>query len=435
MMSTAQIYQEFLRSRGICTDTRQEVGAKIFFALRGEQFDGNLYVEDALEKGCLLAITEREDLKGKAGTVVVSSVLKQLQELAHLHRMELAPRLIAITGSNGKTTTKELLAAVLSTRFKVLATRGNLNNHIGVPLTLLQLRDEEFAVVEMGANHGGEIARLAGIAAPDVGLITNVGKAHLEGFGSLQGVLEAKSELYAYLATHGGRAIVDGRDQLLLERARELGLALKVAGPGKDLPVDVKLLGQSPTLELELVLGDEAFRVQSGLVGAYNLQNILLASAAGLHFGIPKKSIAEAIGSYIPENQRSQLLEGGGNKVVLDSYNANPTSMREAIGGLLSYATEPTMLILGDMAELGSSSLEEHRQLVRWIGGLGVDRILLAGPQFYQVSEPSDKMLVFRERKDLEAWLEKENPRGYQILLKGSRIMELERVVGLLVRS
>lgn len=435
MMSTAQIYQEFLRSRGICTDTRQEVEGKIFFALRGEHFDGNLYVEEALERGCLLALTEREDLKGRAGTVVVSSVLHQLQELAHLHRMELAPRLIAITGSNGKTTTKELMAAVLSTRFKVLATRGNLNNHIGVPLTLLQIRDEEYAVVEMGANHAGEIARLAGIAAPDVGLITNVGKAHLEGFGSLQGVLEAKSELYAYLATHGGRGIVDGRDQLLLDRARELGLALKVAGPGADLPVEVKLLGQSPWLELELVLGDEAFQLQSRLVGAYNLQNILLAAAAGLHFGIPKKSIAEAIGSYVPENQRSQLLEGGGNKVVLDSYNANPTSMRESISGLLSYATEPTMLILGDMAELGSSSLDEHRQLVRWIGSLGVDRILLAGPQFYQVSEPSEKMLVFRDRKDLEAWLEKENPRGFHILLKGSRIMELERVVKLLVRS
>jgi UDP-N-acetylmuramoyl-tripeptide--D-alanyl-D-alanine ligase len=285
----------------------------------------------------------------------------------------------------------------------------------------------------MGANHAGEIARLAGIAAPEVGLITNVGKAHLEGFGSLQGVLEAKSELFAYLANHGGRAIVDGRDQLLLNRARELGLALKVAGPGEDLPVEVKLLGQSPWLELELVLGDEAFQLKSRLVGAYNLQNILLASAAGLHFGIPKKSIAEAIASYIPENQRSQLLEGGGNKVVLDSYNANPTSMREAIGGLLSYATEPTMLILGDMAELGNSSLDEHRQLVQWIVSLSVDRVLLAGPQFYQVGEPSDKMLVFKERKELEAWLEKENPRGYQILLKGSRIMELERLLPLLV--
>ena len=435
MMSTAQIYQEFLRSTGICTDTRQEVEAKIFFALRGEQFDGNLYVEEALERGCLLAITEREDLEGKAGTVVVPSVLQKLQELAHLHRMKRAPRLIAITGSNGKTTTKELMAAVLSTRFKVLATRGNLNNHIGVPLTLLRLKDEAFAVVEMGANHAGEIAKLAGIAAPDVGLITNVGKAHLEGFGSLQGVLEAKSELYSYLATHGGKGIVDGRDQLLLDRARGLGLAVKVAGPDQDLPVEVKLLGQSPWLELELVLGDERFKLESRLVGTYNLQNILLASAAGLHFGIPEKSIAEAIASYIPENQRSQLLEGGANKVVLDSYNANPSSMREAIGALLSYATGPTMLILGDMAELGDSSLDEHRKLVQWIGTLGVDRILLAGPQFYQVCEPSEKLLVFREREALESWLEKEKPRGFQILLKGSRIMELESLVHFLLEK
>ncbi|RLD92520.1 MAG: UDP-N-acetylmuramoyl-tripeptide--D-alanyl-D-alanine ligase, partial [Bacteroidetes bacterium] len=202
-MSTEQIYKEFLQSSGVCTDTRQVLEDSLFFALRGDQFDGNRFVEDALNKGCRLAITERKDLAGSGRVVVVSSTLEVLQQLAHYHRMQVAPRLIAITGSNGKTTTKELLAAVLSKEYTLLATRGNLNNHIGVPLTLLKLNREELALVEMGANHPGEIAEVARIAAPEVGLITNVGKAHLEGFGSLQGVLDAKSELYAYLAKHG----------------------------------------------------------------------------------------------------------------------------------------------------------------------------------------------------------------------------------------
>ena len=304
-----------------------------------------------------------------------------------------------------------------------------------VPLTLLSLKDETLAVVEMAANHPGEIAELARIAAPDVGIITNVGKAHLEGFGSLQGVLDAKSELYAYLAASGGKAIVDGQDKLLINRARELGAELMLAGPGKDIPVDVKLLKQSPGLELDLVLGDEHFAVQSRLVGAYNLQNILLAAATGLHFGVPMEAIAAAISAYVPENQRSQLLEGGRNRVILDSYNANPSSMREAIGGLLSYASSPVMLVLGDMAELGAASEEEHRELVRWIQGLEVEQVLLAGPQFYQVCEPSDKIVVFRGREELESWLKEEKPEGYQVLLKGSRIMELESLVPLLVKS
>jgi UDP-N-acetylmuramoyl-tripeptide--D-alanyl-D-alanine ligase len=433
MMSTEQIYQEFLRSSGICTDTRQEAAGTLFFALRGEQFDGNSYVEEALRKGCRLALTERKDLEDVKGAVVVPSVLEQLQKLAHHHRMQVAPRLVAITGSNGKTTTKELMAAVLSSDHKLMATKGNLNNHIGVPLTLLSLTSEEIAVVEMGANHPGEIAGLARIAAPDVGLITNVGKAHLEGFGSLQGVLDAKSELYAYLAASGGKAIVDGRDQLLLKRAGDLGVDCQVVGPDKDLPVQVKLLRQTPLLEVELALGQEHYPLATQLVGAYNLQNILLAAATGLYFGVSKGAIAAAISNYTPENQRSQLIKGGRNKVVLDSYNANPSSMREAIGGLLSYATSPVMLILGDMAELGDASEEEHRELLRWIATLEVDRVLLAGPQFYRVSEPSAQMDVFRSRDELEASLGEEKPEGFHILLKGSRVMELEKLIPLIV--
>lgn len=432
-MSIEQIYQEFLRSTGICTDTRQGARGSLFFALRGDKFDGNSFVEDALKKGCSLALTERKELEGSKRVVVVPSTLELLQQLASHHRMQVAPKVLAITGSNGKTTTKELMAAVLAKKYNLLATKGNLNNHIGVPLTLLQLKQEELAVVEMGANHPGEIAELARIAAPDVGLITNVGKAHLEGFGSLQGVLDAKSELYTYLAKHGGSAIIDGQDQILLKKANELGLTYELADPEGELSVAVKLVSQKPRLEVDLVLGGASFPCSTRLVGAYNIQNILLAAAGGLHFGISKAAIADAISNYLPENQRSQFLEGKRNNLVVDSYNANPSSMREAIGGFLSYATPPTMAILGDMAELGAASEEEHRQLVRWISSLEVDRVLLAGPKFSQVSEPSGQISVFNGRDELEDQLREEKPQGYHILLKGSRVMELEALIPLLM--
>jgi UDP-N-acetylmuramoyl-tripeptide--D-alanyl-D-alanine ligase len=432
-MSTEQIYREFLQSSGICTDTRRKVDGSLFFALRGDHFDGNLFVEDALVKGCRLAITERKELEGSARVVVVSSVLEQLQMLASHHRIQVAPRLVAITGSNGKTTTKELVAAVLSCSYRVIATSGNLNNHIGVPLTLLKIRNEEIAVVEMGANHPGEIAELARITAPDVGLITNVGKAHLEGFGSLQGVLDAKCELYGYLAAHGGEVIIDGGDQVLIQKAGEIGVKRKVIAPGGDIKMKMRLVRQTPFLEAEMVLGNEVFPFSTRLVGAYNLQNILLAAGTGLLFGITAEDITGAISGYLPENQRSQMVEGRRNKVVLDSYNANPSSMREAIGGLLTYATSPVMLILGDMAELGEASELEHRELAQWIGTLNVDRVLLTGINFSRVCEPSHHITVFRGRSELEAFLEEEKPEGYQILLKGSRVMELERIIPLLI--
>jgi UDP-N-acetylmuramoyl-tripeptide--D-alanyl-D-alanine ligase len=431
-MSTEQLYREFLQSAGICTDTRLVSEGSLFFALRGEQFDGNLFVEEALKKGCRLAITERAALEGIPGVVVVPSVLDQLQKLANHHRMQVAPRIVAITGSNGKTTTKELVAAVVSTRYNLLATSGNLNNHIGVPLTLLKLDREQVAVVEMGASHPGEIAELAKMAAPDVGLITNVGKAHLEGFGTLEGVLGAKSELYGYLAAHGGEAIIDGGDQLLIKKAEAAGVKSWIIAPHGDLPVTLRLIRQTPFLEVEMMLGDERHSFSTRLVGAYNLQNILLAAGTGLYFGIPAEDIVRALSSYHPENQRSQLVEGRRNSVVMDSYNANPSSMREAIGGLLTYATGPTMLILGDMAELGKASEQEHRELVQWIRTLEVDRVLLVGPNFYRACKPFGNLTVFKGRGDLEAFLAAEQPEGYYILLKGSRVMELERLKPLL---
>lgn len=432
-MTLESLHNEFLQSRGVCTDTRQDAEGTLFFALKGERFDGNRYVPDALRAGCRLAVTDSTSHEGEPGILVTPSPLKLLQELATFHRRKVSPIVLAITGSNGKTTTKELVSAVLSKRYNVLATKGNLNNHIGVPLTLLSLDDEEVAVIEMGANHPGEISTLAGIAAPDLGLITNVGKAHLEGFRTVAGVLNAKGELYEYLARHKGKALVDGADPLLMEKASGTGVERLVIGTGGDLPVTAKIVEQSPYLEVELEIENRKMSLHTMLVGGYNLQNIRQAAATGYRFGVPATEIADAISSYRPENQRSQVVEGGGNRVILDSYNANPTSMREAIGGLLTYASGPTMIILGDMAELGDSSEEEHRELVRWIGTLNIDRVLLVGPIFSDVSEPSASQTVFKERVALESHLEAGKPEGFHILVKGSRVMELEKLQALLV--
>jgi UDP-N-acetylmuramoyl-tripeptide--D-alanyl-D-alanine ligase len=431
-MTIENLHEAFLLSAGICTDSRQDAKGKLFFALKGENFDGNLYVEDALEAGCHLAITETETLEGKPGVWYTPDALKLLQDLAWFHRRYASPEIVAITGSNGKTTTKELVAAILSRKFNVLATKGNLNNHIGVPLTLLSLQDEEMAVVEMGANHPGEIKTLAEIADPGLGLITNIGKAHLEGFGSLEGVLEAKGELYDYLALHEGLALVDGDDPVLIAKATKSGVKTWIVGSGGELNVVAKVIEQVPFLVIELEMEGTIQRIQTGLVGAYNLRNIKMAVAVGLKYGVGAGDMAEAISSYRPNNQRSQVIDGV-NRVTLDSYNANPTSMREAIVGLLEYATDPTMIILGDMAELGDSSSAEHSDLVHWIGTLNIDRVCLVGPNFCATHEPSTHSGVFRDRKELEVHLSSDPPIGYQVLVKGSRVMELERLAPILI--
>ncbi len=432
-MTLETLHKAFLASAGISTDTRRDVRDTLFVALKGEQFDGNRFVSDALEKGCRLAITEDRELDGDSRVVCVTSSLELLQQLANFHRHYVAPKVLAITGSNGKTTTKELVKAVLAKGFEVLATHGNLNNHIGVPLTLLTLEKEELAVIEMGANHPGEIGKLAEIAAPELGMITNVGKAHLEGFGSLDGVLNAKTELYQYLASVNGQAIIDGQDSILSQRATEIGVQSLRVGANLELQVTGKIIRQSPFLEVELQVEDAVSMLSTRMVGAYNLQNILLATATGLHFGIPTDSIAEAIIEYMPENQRSQFIEGARNRVMLDSYNANPSSMREAINGIIAFASSPIMLILGDMAELGDTSLEEHRRLIKWIDTLSVDRFILVGPLFSEAVELPERLTVFRDRVELEAYLETQPPEGYQILVKGSRVMELEKVLKFLV--
>ncbi|MCJ7716417.1 MAG: UDP-N-acetylmuramoyl-tripeptide--D-alanyl-D-alanine ligase [Anaerolineales bacterium] len=428
-MTIAKLHEEFLASGIICTDTRKQVSGSLFFALKGENFDGNRFVEDALAKGCRLAISDSRELEGSQRVLFVPSVIDTLQQLAHFHRMKASPRVLAITGSNGKTTTKELVSVILSRKFSVLATPGNLNNHIGVPLTLLSLDKEELAVIEMGANHPGEIAKLAEIAAPELGMITNVGKAHLEGFGSLEGVADAKSELYEYLSANGGSAIIDGNDPLLLKKAVETGVKTLVVGQNGNIEVSGRIVSQAPFLEVEMDIEGEKILMGTRLVGAYNLQNIILAAATGIHLGVPVNSIVDSVSEYIPDNQRSQVIEGGGNRIILDAYNANPTSMREAISALMEYASPPVMLILGDMAELGDNTLDEHRELLGWIMKQSVDRVILAGPIFTETGGPSSRLSIYRDTSDLKVAIRSENPTGFNILIKGSRIMGLENLI------
>lgn len=441
-MTIQELHQEFLQSAGICTDTRQVCSDSIFVALKGENFDGNRFVPDALDKGCRIAITVRTDLPPDQRILVVPSALEALQQLAHFHRMKQGARILAITGSNGKTTTKELIARVLEKKYGVASTRGNLNNHIGVPLTLLSLKEEEVAVVEMGANHPGEIGALCEIASPGTGLITNVGKAHLEGFGSLKGVLRAKTEMYKYLAASGGTALIDGSDATLIRRAGEIGVDTRTIGPKGDLMVHCRVTGQTPFLEVELQMEGKNYPVPTQLVGTFNLQNILLAAGAGLHFGVPSEDIAAAIAGYVPTNNRSQFIQGKRNQVIMDAYNANPSSMQGAVEGLLAVGKPPLMLILGQMAELGETSADEHLTLLRRVTSLPVDRLLLVGAIFSEVledgslklseGEPSGRITVFNNTESLETYLEAEPPEGYHILVKGSRVNELERIIRLL---
>ena len=433
-VSREHIYREFLRSDGISTDSRGELHNRIFVALEGENFDGNRFVEQALEKGCRLALTSRKELEGERRIAVVDP-LTMLQELATHHRRQLSVKVLAITGSNGKTTSKEMIASILGGKYRTGATRGNLNNHIGVPLTLLSFKEEEeIVIVEMGANHPGEIALLSSIAEPDFGIITNVGKAHLEGFGSLEGVLEAKGELYDYLAENGGVAIVDGEDRLLVDKARKAGVKTLLVGRQDSLDVTGTLHSQDPFLEVDLTLGGHLYTLKTKIVGRYNLQNIRLAAATGLYFGVPGESIISALASYTPVNHRSQLVAGNKNRLIMDAYNANPTSMRLAVESLLDYARRPLMLILGDMAELGPEAEKEHRDLVAWLAELKPGRILLAGDQFSKVAGPftGDDLRAFRNTESLGEYLDQEKPAGYTILLKGSRIMRLENLIRLL---
>ena len=431
-MKVEEIYSRFKECRGVTTDSRKCGPGLMFFALKGERFDGNEFVRGALEQGCPYAVMDNAGLYDAADSrmILVDSVLDTLQKVAAYHRRELGTPVIGITGTNGKTTTKELTNAVMSTAYSVLCTQGNLNNSIGVPLTVFGLKlEHQYAIVEMGASHPGDIKELVEVSQPDYGLITNVGKAHLLGFGSFEGVKRTKGELYDWLREHNGTAFVN-RDNVHLQQMCA-GLPLIEYGkPGQEgLLVEGEVLECNPFVKFRWrSKGGDWHIVQTSLIGAYNVDNALAAITIGLHFGVSEDKASAAVAGYVPQNNRSQLTETGRNHLVVDAYNANPTSMAAAIENFSMMKADNKMLILGDMRELGEVSEAEHRNIVELLKDKGFTRVWLVGSEFAKVAQESE----FRLFADVEAVndaLRIEPLNGYSILIKGSNSIGLTKTI------
>ena len=381
-MTISELYELYLHNPKVTTDSRNCPFGSIFFALKGENFDGNQYASKALESGCAYAVIDNPDYITGDRTILVDNVLKTLQQLAHRHRKALGTPVIGITGSNGKTTTKELLAAVLSTKYNLLYTEGNLNNHIGVPLTLLRLNHQhEMAIIEMGASHPGDIKELAEIAAPNYGIITNVGQAHLEGFGSFEGVIKTKGELYDYIRQTKGKIFIKKENEYLQPIAK--GIEQISYGTDESSFASGKVASCSPFLIFDWKQQGKIHTVETHLIGSYNLDNVLVAVAIGRYFKIPAERISRAIASYEPNNNRSQFKETEHNKLIIDAYNANPSSMKAAIDNFAAMQVDtPKAVILGDMRELGETSDALHAEIVKQIEQAGFDKVYLCGEHF-----------------------------------------------------
>lgn len=431
-MEIALLYHIFQQHPVVTTDSRNCPEGSVFFALKGESFDGNVYAAQALQNGCAYAVIDNPQYaeSGNPHIILVENVLQTLQQLATYHRRHLGTRIIGVTGTNGKTTTKELISAVLMQKHRVLYTQGNFNNHIGVPLTLLRLTaDHDIAVIEMGANHPGEIKTLVHIVEPDYGIITNVGKAHLEGFGSLEGVIKTKGELYDYLREKKNSTVFINNDNSYLK-----GIAhdLNLIRYGK--PSDTEVLSVSgevsvcdPYLVFHWREGHAAWHeVRTHLIGSYNIDNALAAAAIGLYFGVTPNLIDKVLSNYIPQNNRSQLKDTGRNNLIVDAYNANPTSMMAALTNYRDMQVSPKMAILGDMRELGPTSVEEHQKIVDFIDSCSFDNIWLVGEEF---AKTNHYQRTFANVEEVKETLAKESPKGYYILIKGSNGMKLFQLV------
>ena len=431
-MRVEEIYSRFRECSGVTTDSRKCGPGLMFFALKGERFDGNEFVRGALEQGCPYAVMDNASLYDAADKrmILVDNVLKTLQQVASYHRRLLGTPVIGITGTNGKTTTKELTNAVMSTTYNVLCTQGNLNNSIGVPLTVLGLKlEHEYAIVEMGASHPGDIKELVEISQPDFGLITNVGKAHLLGFGSFEGVKRTKGELYDWLREHGGTAFVNRDNEHLLQMCTGLPL-IEYGKPGQnDLLVEGEVLECNPFVKFRWRSGKGDWHiVQTSLIGAYNVDNALAAITVGLKFGVSEEKASAAVAGYKPQNNRSQLTETGRNHLVVDAYNANPTSMAAALENFCMIKADKKMLILGDMRELGEVSQAEHKRIVEDLRKYGFTDVWLVGEEFAKAAAGSG----FRLFPDVDAVnkaLESEPVNGLTILIKGSNSMGLTKTI------
>ena len=425
-MEMTALYTCFKECGKVTTDTRNCPEGSMFIALKGETFNGNAFARQALEKGCRYAVVDEPQYADAPNILLVDDCLKTLQELANYHRRQMGTRIIGITGTNGKTTTKELIATVLQKKYKVLYTQGNLNNHIGVPLTLLGLTEEhELAVVEMGANHPGEIRTLVNIAEPNCGLITNVGKAHLEGFGSFEGVVKTKSELYDYLRKKEKTFIFLDKDNEVLCK-RSAGLEAFGYGMENDaLYVSGKLHACAPFLAFEWKHEGKSYDVNTHLIGAYNIKNALVAIAIGCHFDVPAEAICEALNNYIPSNNRSQLTETADNHLIVDAYNANPTSMMAALENFRLMEVTHKVAILGDMKELGEGSVDEHCKIVAFLEGCGFERVILVGGEFGKVNTGFEH---YPDVEAVKALFANGKPKGKFVLIKGSNSMKLAQL-------
>lgn len=422
-----QLYRIFQKYRKISTDSRQIVPGSLFFALKGEQFDGNRFSADALKKGAAIAVVDDKRLAGKKDHLLVDHVLETLQKLAIYHRDRLNIPVIGITGSNGKTTTKELISRVLAKKYRTFATTGNLNNYIGVPLSILDIDStHEIAVIEMGANHQGEIAFLCNISRPHYGLVTNIGKAHLEGFGGYEGVIKAKGELYDYTRENEGRLFVNNDDDLLMELSE--GIKRITYGSSKQADLRGEPTDSFPFLSVSVLLNGQTRSIRTSLVGNYNFSNVLAAACIGNYFGVDAKLIVDAIENYRPENNRSQLIRTKNNQVVMDAYNANPTSMELALKNFVKSDHPHKMLILGDMLEIGMESEAEHRKILRLAANLGFSGILLVGPEFSKLAD-MHLMKSFLTSREAMNYLTTHPVRNHFILIKGSRGIGLEKVL------
>ena len=431
-MKIDQLYAHFLQCSDVCTDTRKLSENCLFVALKGPNFNGNRFAGYALKEGAAFAVVDEWDLASEGLTeeekkrlLLVSDGLASLQELGTHHRRQLGTPLVALTGSNGKTATKALIAAVLSQGKKTLATAGNLNNHIGVPLTLLRLTKEtEIGVIEMGANHQKEIAFLCSLAEPDYGYITNFGKAHLEGFGGVEGVIKGKSEMYDYLLSQDKTVFLNADDPIQGEKLE--GYVKKVGYSQTDERYfNIKLLKESPALELEV----EGTQIQTQLSGVYNFTNCAAAITIGKYFGVPLKSIQKALESYVPQNMRTQWVEKSGHRILLDAYNANPTSMQAALGLFGQVDASSKYVVLGDMFELGEAAQTEHQAIADLLTSMDLDGAFLVGENFAGVSSNFPQ---FKSYEDFAQFVKQHPFSSAHLLIKGSRGMALERILDLL---
>jgi UDP-N-acetylmuramoyl-tripeptide--D-alanyl-D-alanine ligase len=427
MNNIEKIYDCFLECNSLSIDSREVTEDALFISLKGEKFNGNHYAKDALENGCKYAIVDEEKHAEDDRFILVDNVLLTLQNLANFHRLKMNPTVIGITGSNGKTTTKELIHQVIREKYNTLATKKNYNNHIGVPLSLLEIKQHhEFAIIEMGANHTEEIKNLCQIADPDYGLITNIGKAHLEGFGSYEKVIQAKSELYDHICSKKGTIFVNKDNSLLENLTKERSCITYTYGSGTSANCRGRLIKTLPYLEIMT----DNHNIKTQITGKYNFENILASICIGKYFQVPLESISKAIGNYVPENNRSQIIKTSKNELILDAYNANPTSMNAALENFYEMNRKEKAIILGDMFELGKYSQEEHRKLINRIKELGFNHVYLVGDEFKKLKP--DIFHTFKQTEELIAHIKQHPITNCSVLIKGSRGMALEQLASYL---